>query len=572
MAVTIPRAVNRTRNPSAEPNLTDIGATGSATVTREQQYVWAGAWSVHVVTSGSVAFSGTYFNGDLTGLTLTGKTYYYGAKIRVRLPVGQVLGFVAARVYYTDATFDTVQIGITSLVGTGDWQTAETPIGATNPAKTLNILRIFATTWTPAVPSFAFDADGAHFAIEETEDAVRKAFVTYVDGSLGPLYHWGGTAHSSYSYRDAEDAKGATGYGGGYTVSTEVFQSNALGQEFDDLTDYVYGGEISNDIDRDIKGQCLLQVTDPVLFPEFAWIKVYQTVESETDGTTRSPVGLFRLMEPETTWMDGLTKIAGEDVTAQIRDTTATATYNIAAGVLYTTAIATLLDAAGFAGRYVIPASALTVPTGGLSYRRGTSYLDIVNDLLNRIGYYTLYALPDGRLSSIPYVDRLIVEPAHVWTVGQDAEIVGEVVEQINANDRYNYVVAVKVGTDQSVTIRTAENQNPNHPFSTVRLGELAGLPKVYRTKEISYDDAATANELSAKAREHLQLSSMIRYAAFAILPHPDHVPHEVVELQFDGTDAERLTGRWLIESSSMGLVGSAGTVTIRARRVESTV
>jgi hypothetical protein len=200
-----------------------------------------------------------------------------------------------------------------------------------------------------------------------------------------------------------------------------------------------------------------------------------------------------------------------------------------------------------------------------------------VNQLLKGANYYSIYALPDGRLASIPFINRSTVEPAHTFTVGFDAEMIGEIVESINDNEQFNHVVVRR--TDQAASLTaptysegTAENANPLHPYSTVSLGKLAGVDKVYRTKvvdltNVTIDSGATI--LNARAREELALASMLRYVTISILPHPEHLPHEVIDLDLTSTNAAHLSGRYYAESSSYGLGGDDSTMTLKLRRVE---
>jgi hypothetical protein len=490
-------------------------------------------------------------------------------RCRIKGPVGKF-----ARFQHYGLTAAVAQVGVTAetwadngITFTGGWQdflSRQYVIPATSTTYGFDI-RFDQSGNTTLV-------NGELVYIDMIDGRINQVPESYVAGDQGDLYSWVGTAQTSQSLRAAADPVGVIARAGGATtVSTRVYTSNVLGATNDELTDYVIDGSIVNDIDRDFAGSCDLVVTDASMFPAYSWVKIYQDVKHEIHGTAHSyPVGLFRLSQPSGEYPSNLAQVYGIDATVQVADfTNAATTLNLAGGTLYTTQVRTLIEAAGLVARHSIPDHAATLPTGGLSYPRGTSYLTIVNELLSAIAYYNLYALPDGTVASQPYIERASVQPAHTWTIGQDSELIGSVSDQVNDDDLYNYVVATRVKADQTVDVRVSENKRADHPYSTVSLGALAGVAKVYRTKRVEFNEAATTVELQKKASETLQLASMLRYVTVEVLPHPDHMPHEVCELQFAGTTADELSGRYYIESSQFGLVGSAGTMTLKARRVE---
>lgn len=409
-------------------------------------------------------------------------------------------------------------------------------------------------------------------AIDAIDVRRNMRFDNYVDGDQGPdIYGWYGTPHNSRSYRKEEYPQGPAMRGGIIQTGAELFRCDVLGNEFEDLSEWVIDGTIVTDIDRDIKTTLSLNVSSVLPFEEFDWVKVYRTIYRESTGrTTRTPAGIFQLTQPSATWLDGTGRIAGLDPTIILSEASTTDTYNIAAGTNYITAIRTILDALGLVGRHAFPADARVLPTGGKSWPSGTTYLRIVNDLLDALSFYAVFMLSDGRLTSLPYQDRTTVAPNYVWSIGQDAEIIGDVEELANDDNLYNFVIVTKTDSAQVTTTRTAENLNTAHKYSTVALGAKAGVEKVYKTKKIEFNEAADANALQAKADETLQRSSMLKYANATILPVDDLSPHKIAQLDFSGHDADRLSGPYYIENYSIPF-GDVGGTAVKMRRVEST-
>lgn len=557
----LPSRKNWFPNPSSETSAMTV--YGTATTTQDATHVWVGSWATKCVVTTTGTFSGMVLQSvspvPLAPTAIANGAHDLAARIRVWAATGQQIKTAILRVYYTDATSQDLNLG--NVNGNDDYQTL-TWFLTTPDAKNISYIQLILAQLNPNT-AVTFWADGAELRIDEPLD-------TYVDGSLGTGYRWLGTAHNSASVRDEMTPQGMTGWGGMTLVSTSVYNSDALGNDYEELTEYVSGGDMSFDIDRDIKALAKLQVSDVTKFTPYSWVKIYRTVKTEIDDAITYPIGLFRLGMPSATWLSGVGSLAGQDATVQLADTVTTDTLNLAAGKAYTTCIAELLVAAGFAGRFDIPVDSTVLPTGGLTFPTGTSYLTIINKLLSAIGYYNLYTLPDGRFASQEYINRLEVTPAHTYIIGQTADLLDEITEQPSDDNLYNYVVVTRQGTSVNYT-GVAENKRASHPYSTVALGKLAGLPKVYRTKRVALNEAAGQSVVTKKAREVLELSSMLRYVTVSIMPGPNHLPHEVVELEADGTSAEHLSGRYYAESYSFGLAGSDATMKYRMRRIEAT-
>lgn len=560
-------------NYSLDPNMTRSAywnASSSLTMTAETARFY----------TLSTALRGTVNAAIAAGGQLLGTPVYNGTAPNTAVPVVAGEDFDAMLAVSTDVAGVSMRIrlqfytGAGALVGsaidgpataiaTDGSYTLVAIRGVSVPATAVFVLVLLLTVNALSIGNILYFGASDFARIDE--------FDTFVTGAYGGRYKWDGVANQSTSTRAAGVPQGIVGVGGQITVDCRVWASDLKGNLYDELSDYVTGGSIANDIDRDIKGTLTLNVTDPNRFSAFTWVRVFQYITREVEGTTEAfTVGLFRLEQPSAEWFEGIGTVAGLDPTVMLYQTTTSKTYNIASGITYVAAIRAILDALGFVGRHSIPNDSRTIPAGGLTFPSGTTYAAIVNKLLDAIGYYTIYAMPDGTLSSMPYLDRMRTEPTHVFTLGQDAELVGSIREETNDDNLYNHVVVTKTAANQSVLSASAENAEPSHPYSTVSLGLLANVPKVYRSKVVTINDAADNTSLSARAREELEQASMMRYATVSVLPHPEHVPHEIAELVFDDTDAEHLSGRWYIDSSAFGLVGADSVMTLKMRRVES--
>jgi len=558
---TLPAAKNWSTNPSFETNVTgfEVSGTGSTGPTQHTEG-YAGTKSARVVFSGTAAAQ--HARIVLANRPVTVLDDDIAGAVAVKGTVGQQVS-IHWRGYSSGGT-SLIDGPIIIVTLTAAWQYIVIPTFTITNATAVRVSLVVQKTTQNSV-STTVDIDAIDIRI-------NAPFDHYVDGDQGTSYTWGGTANASVSNRAVAEPLMLTGRGGLITVSSEIVKSNALGADFEDLTEYVIDGSITTDIDRDIKATLSLNVSDPAPFVAYEWVKVYQTITRETGvSTVREPVGLFQLTTPTAQWPLGDGKVSGFDPTILLAGMTTTDTYNIAGGVAYTTAITTLLTAAGFGGRYNIPADARVLPTGGKSFPVGTSYLTMINWALDAIGYYTLFMLSDGRLGSIPYLDRTKAAAHHSYTVGQDAEIVDSVDESMSTDNLFNYVRVVKTTSDEVESTAFAENDNPSHPFSTVTLGAKSGLAKVYVLKKIEKNEAADAAALQAIANENLARASMTRYLTITALPDAHHMPHEITDLLFDDVESmAHMSGPYYTEYHSFGLAGSAGTAIMKLRRIES--
>jgi hypothetical protein len=467
--------------------------------------------------------------------------------------------------YYSDAL---TQIGASlwapySIVLVEGWNRLQA-VGHSVPAGARLFRLLVRLEGTGAAPLFVI-GDAVYF--DQVQIRVNEPLDGYFDGTGGVGFGWNGAAHASSSYRLPADAQGMTGVGGVVTIETAVFKSNLAGDLLDDLSEDVYGGDVTYDIDRAVKGTCKLQVTNPANFPEWSWVKIFQTVIHEGQPSVTYPLGLFRLGQAKSTWIDDVAEIPGDDPTILLAEAAFSDTFNIALGTNYTTAIESILALVGLAGRCHHDTTTRTLPKAK-TYLGGTNCLSAVNELLDSHGRYSIFGNPDGFVASRVFIDRLRAGPAAYYWIGQDSLMVGDVTEERNADSAFNYFVVTRTMPDQTVLTATAENDSPSHPFSTVALGARAGIAKVYRTKPFPMNDSQGVNVLQEKANELKQAASMLHVLTFQHYPRPFTL-HEVIDIDFAGSSAEHLTGRYAVNSLSVGLAGSAGLMTAKVKRAD---
>ena len=181
--------------------------------------------------------------------------------------------------------------------------------------------------------------------------------------------------------------------------------------------------------------------------------------------------------------------------------------YTIAEGAVVTAAIKTAIEGAGESKINISP-SAETLQSAR-TWPPGTSRLSIVNDLLNSINYFSLYADGNGTYRGEPYVPPGQRSP--VWTFADNSE--GLYLPDV-AQDADNFSVANKVilavsNPDDDPLTATATNEDAESPFSYQSRGRWI---TDYRQEE----EATSQDVLDAKAArilsEAMQVSETITY------------------------------------------------------------
>lgn len=176
-------------NPSAEVNATtSTSARAGAVIARDATIAAVGSASFKITTPNATGGEGiNHQTASALGLTgaarsLIGQLQIHGS--------GTVNVFLQLR--YADASFGTGAATTVTLTGTD--QLVTTPVLVTNPAKTVDWIRLIVDTGAGQAITFWDDAA----QIEEKDHAT-----SYADGTLGTGYAWTGTAHASASTRAA---------------------------------------------------------------------------------------------------------------------------------------------------------------------------------------------------------------------------------------------------------------------------------------------------------------------------------------------------------------------------------
>lgn len=362
--------------------------------------------------------------------------------------------------------------------------------------------------------------------------------------------------------RPVTDAERALLVGDDVTVSAGMELLDTSNTFVADISDDLVGGVVRRNNYAVVHGTC-----DLAILRELAWgrdrIRPYMTL---SDGATsaRFNLGVYVLTTPETRrGEDPATfDVQGYDLLYLLSETGPGDTHVATAGTTYLQAIRDVVTASGVGATLrldgtsqdtALPDDMVWCLTEG-----GTSWLRIINDLLEAIGYRGLWASADGELRSEPY--RAPVDRPVEWTFDTAdlaTNIVGEdrsLTEDLWAAPNWWRFVRKGVTTKpaEGAGIYTVTNQSDG-PSSVDSLGRTV--------RKVVYLEAANQASLVAQGdRIVTQDRSSSRRFDLRVDPLPIAAHFDVVQLVDAGRSDKCQVTQWEIP-----LDGSPGAWALEA-------
>lgn len=567
----IPGTTNMVPNPSAELDLLGIAGANGATVTRVATEGWDGTACVAATTAataGSALVWATLAPLGITGNAADGSPRPLVGQVRLK-GAGVVLDWVRLRAVYTDGS-ETLAQTDDAVPLTDAWQPVSPPPLWLDPAKTLDHAQLEAGSDAAAV---TFRADGCQ--IEQAEQPSPFAI-----GSYGAPYHaWTGIAHRSPSTRACVPLDtGQPGHGGGAVVTPRLYRATIRNEWQEEVSGAIIKGTLDVNPDRAIKSdfRCTLTLDGyRALTPLVDYLAPVLRV-AYPDGTYREDqLGLFVLRpSPETRLPQiGTVDVDGADLCWLLQAQGFSAPYTLTAGTNVVGAVTTILSGAGIPS-WNIPASPRALQAD-MSWDTKTDKLKICNDLLEGIGYYTLWASKTGILMSMPYRDLDKVQPARAYAAfpaGADgSEIVGAVTVDPDYGKFKNNVIVVLDNPKLTKRRVTRTITHPLNPISITILGFTFTFPPIRRRWfwYVSPSDNAM-DELAKRLTQ--ELGSLYRRITLTVLPDPRRDLHEVYDLAiYDQSGDPVAVGKFWGRGLKMGFSPKDCTMTLTLAKVEQT-
>lgn len=264
------------------------------------------------------------------------------------------------------------------------------------------------------------------------------------------------------------------------------------------------------------------------------------------------PQGIFLLNSPTRKAKDGTIyrDVEAYDQCQILSDFKSNKTYILRAGTVITDQITAILQAANIQNFIVVDSD--DILPGVRTWDPGTSYLEIVNDLLRSIGYGSIWFDGMGVGHCEPYTDPDDVDPYIGYTTDKDSIVQPEAEQTLDLFSVPNVISLTVSQPGRPVLNSIFINSDPNSPVSTVRRGRRINFVD-------SSIDVATQSALDALARRKAQgFANIYEYVSLPTMIVPIHENRDTLYVSHDtlGVQGKFVETAWSIEMKAGGRMG----------------
>ena len=260
-------------------------------------------------------------------------------------------------------------------------------------------------------------------------------------------------------------------------------------------------------------------------------------------GYMEWPLGLFTVVPPGLDIMPSQTWFQFQlpDVSQLLVDASFTSTYTAKVGSSYITTIRDIVSTAGLPTALPVQIVDPGTPIPAtLTWEYGTSRLQAVNDLLDAISYFPIWADESGTLRSSLIPDWNKVTPTATFdATGPKSTIAVEMTESADISQAYNQVLVIGEDPRRNVVTGFYENDNPASQVSTVNWH-----PKLQVIRDSSVPDAPTAlSKAKAAAQQAARVYTELQVNSLA---WPVSQDSDVYEVLYQSRDTGRVVGAYV--------------------------
>ena len=199
----------------------------------------------------------------------------------------------------------------------------------------------------------------------------------------------------------------------------------------------------------------------------------------------------------------------------------------------------------------IIEGADYTLRTAREDWEIGTSYLEIINQLLSEINYKSLWFDAEGNARVEKYIPPSSGNINHTYGDGQFSIMQSDYQTAVDTYQSYNvFTVVVSSPDNTSEMVSTKINDNPDSPLSTTRRGRRIPAPieKIDNIANQAALDEYVNNIMAQSMLANQEIS-------FVTLNMPNHGVGDIVALQHDTIDGIFLETGWQMELSYSGLM-----------------
>lgn len=329
-----------------------------------------------------------------------------------------------------------------------------------------------------------------------------------------------------------------------YILKPALWRVTRNNEFIEDLSQYIVSGRVSFNPDRAIKWQFEAEIDEAAKIKPFVdFIAPRLSVEYEDGTEETSSFGIYNTVPPKKSISstEQYITIDSRDLTYILANDGFDDGYTRAAGNSVIGTVRGLLEGVGFYRHQITDHAATLEQT--TSWGAGTSRLQVINDLLNSISYYTLYMTKDGYLASKPYVTDRDKAASVIYSTHPPSKIqlVSSPLKHDTTPDRIaNRIIVIGGTPPDDVIIGRAINNSPNSPTSSVSLGMT--ITKKYEGVQVADQESA-----DLLAQRHLDTASQ-EYNRLTIQTFPDLSvePYDVYRLDIRNQEGVAVAeGTW---------------------------
>jgi hypothetical protein len=318
-------------------------------------------------------------------------------------------------------------------------------------------------------------------------------------------------AHNPNSHTLAEITDALGGRSGARRFTFRYERLSSANVLLDDLTN-VLQGSVSQNWLADIKRTATFTIRDVGGIDFLSdrikpWVRLHLPPWG-ADDWVEWPQGVFLLSTPSRTSDETDTvirEVSAFDALQVFADDLVTDRYTVAAGVVYTTAVTTLLGS--ITANVTVTTS--TLPTAK-EWPPGTSKLKIINELLGAVNYESLSFDESGTAVVRPYTAPSIRAEEWVFADDDTSIMLPDVEQTLDLFAVPNRWTLVVSDPDRSTLSSTYTNVDPSSPTSTVRRQRTI---VDFRTEQDAADQAALDAKAQRLAFEASQIFESLDFA-----------------------------------------------------------
>lgn len=234
--------------------------------------------------------------------------------------------------------------------------------------------------------------------------------------------------------------------------------------------DGVRGGSVAYTAAKSVHGSASLTVADNGQSVDWLTARIRPVLTVAGYGDTA--LGVFLVSEAPEAWGDTgrVWAIRMLDKCTILDQDAVSQAYTLDAGSVVTDEIVTLIESTGETNIAVTPSAATLV--NPLVWPAGTTKLQIVNDLLSIINYFSLFTNGDGQYRGEPYVKPASRPTVWEFLDGSNCIYQPTLTKDVDLFAIPNRVIAIGQGDGTTAALTsTATNTDPASPYSTVSRG-----------------------------------------------------------------------------------------------------